>query len=82
MEIRQDIPVKYETCYGSLKPGDTFMLEGRGDDLFLKMRSPEFSYVKLSDGDYNKVSAGEYNKVKWNNAPVHRVGAHIVVTSL
>lgn len=73
MEIRQDIPVKYETCYGSLRPGDTFMLEGR-DDLFLKMRSPEFSYVKLSDG--------EYNKVKWNNTLVHRVNAHVVVTSL
>ena len=73
MEIKQDIPVKYETCYGSLKPGETFMLEGR-DDLFLRMRSPEFSYLKLSDG--------EYNKVKWNNTLVHRVNAHVVVTSL
>jgi hypothetical protein len=73
MEIKQDIPVKYETCYGSLKPGETFMIEGK-DDLFLRMRSPEFSYVKLSDG--------EYNKVKWNNALVHRVNAHVVVTSL
>ena len=73
MEIKQDIPVKYETCYGSLKPGETFMIDGK-DDLFLKMRSPEFSYVKLSDG--------EYNKVKWNNTLVHRVNAHVVVTSL
>tara|TARA_R110000851_G_scaffold50269_1_gene120197 strand:+ start:195 stop:416 length:222 start_codon:yes stop_codon:yes gene_type:complete len=73
MDIKQDIPVKYETCYGSLKPGETFMIEGK-DDLFLRMRSPEFSYVKLSDG--------EYNKVKWNNTLVHRVNAHVVVTSL
>tara|TARA_R110002126_G_scaffold82561_1_gene202403 strand:+ start:477 stop:698 length:222 start_codon:yes stop_codon:yes gene_type:complete len=73
MEILQKVSVKYETCYGSLKPGETFMIEGK-DDLFLRMRSPEFSYVKLSDG--------EYNKVKWNNALVHRVNAHVVVTSL
>ena len=73
MEIKQDIPVKYETCYGSLKPGETFMIEGK-DDLCLRMRSPEFSYVKLSNG--------EYNKVKWNNTLVHRVNAHVVVTSL